>query len=71
MKLAAQGKVGLVDGKSAEVVARQVALLAWRRRRKGGWIQRSAAGLAGSGEIEGHPRHDIGTRADKYLIGRR
>ena len=30
MKLAAQGKIGLVDGESTEVVARQVALLAWR-----------------------------------------
>ena len=35
MKLAAQGKVGLVDGKSAEEVAREVALPARRRGREG------------------------------------
>src|ERR1700679_3248593 len=35
MKLAAQGKVGLVDGESTEEVAREVALMAQRDRHKG------------------------------------
>src|ERR1700722_8183527 len=71
MKLAAEGKVGLVDGESAEEVARQVSVLARRCSRKARRVQRSTAGFPGSGQIEGHPGNNIGTCADEGPVRRR